>query len=140
MPSETRRTIVATSPLAIRGLFLLAAAYTLYFAADLLIPLAFSGLLAILFFPLVQRSARRGVPRWLTSGIIVSAIVLAVGIGFSTLSEPAQTWLQDAPHSIRQLKQEMLQSDDKLEDIQALADEVDQLADVDREKRQSAKE
>ena len=108
---------------ALTGLFLLALVYTLYVASGLLVPITLSVLLSILFFPLVRSLARRGIPRVVSSAMVVSAVLLVVGLAISTLSGPAGEWLRDAPYSIRQLKLEMVQGSDNLDDIQALAKE-----------------
>jgi predicted PurR-regulated permease PerM len=118
------------SSAAVTGLFVLALGYTLYFAAGLLIPITISVLLSILFFPLVRKLAQWGVPRPLSSALIVAFVVLAVGLAVSTLSEPAQEWLGEAPQSLRQLKNEVMQASENLEDIKALAEEVEGLTDV----------
>lgn len=121
--------LVRTSAAA-KGLFVLAVGYTLYFAAGLLIPIAIAVLLSVLFFPVVNNFARWRVPRSLTAMVIVTTMVVVTVLALFTLSGPAQDWLRDAPHSIRELKREMLQGSENLEDIQALAKEVDELTDV----------
>lgn len=120
-------------PAALNGLFVLALAYTLYLAAGLLIPITISILLSILFFPVVRNLARWGVPRALSSAMIVAVIVLIVGLAISTLSEPAQEWLSEAPQSLRQVKGEILEASENLKDIKELAQEVEGLTDVEDE-------
>jgi predicted PurR-regulated permease PerM len=117
----------------LNGLFVLALAYTLYLAAGLLIPITISILLSILFFPVVRNLARWGVPRALSSAMIVAVIVLIVGLAISTLSEPAQEWLSEAPQSLRQVKGEILDASENLKDIKELAQEVEGLTDVEDE-------
>jgi predicted PurR-regulated permease PerM len=118
------------SSAALTGLFVLALGCTFYFAAGLLIPITISVLLSILFFPVVRNLARAGVPRALSSALIVTAVVLLVGLAISTLAGPAQEWLREAPQSLRQLKREMLHANENLEDIKALAKQVQDLTDV----------
>jgi predicted PurR-regulated permease PerM len=117
-------------PPVLTGLFILGLGYTLYFAAQLLIPITISIFLSILFFPVVGSLARYGVPRAVSSAMIVVFVVLVVGFAISTLSGPAEEWLREAPNSIRQLKREMLHASDNINDIQALAKEVEELTDV----------
>jgi predicted PurR-regulated permease PerM len=121
------------SSAALTGLFVLALGCTFYFAAGLLIPITISVLLSILFFPVVRNLARAGVPRALSSALIVTAVVLLVGLAISTLAGPAQEWLREAPQSLRQLKREMLHANENLEDIKALAKQVQDLTDVEDE-------
>ena len=125
-----RNPLRVRSSAALTGLFILALGYTLYFAAGLLIPITISVLLSILFFPVVRSLARGGVPRAVSSALIVAAIVALVGLAISTLATPAQEWVREAPHSLRELKREMLQANRNLEDIKALAKEVEDLTDV----------
>ncbi|MDX1381849.1 MAG: AI-2E family transporter, partial [Xanthomonadales bacterium] len=129
-PDPDRKLLRVRSSAALTGLFILALGYTLYFAAGLLIPITISVLLSILFFPVVRSLARVGVPRGLSSAMIVAAIVVLVGLAISTLAGPAQEWVREAPHSLRELKREMLQANRNLEDIKALAKEVEDLTDV----------
>lgn len=125
-----RNPLRVRSSAALTGLFILALGYTLYFAAGLLIPITISVLLSILFFPVVRSLARVGMPRALSSAMIVAAIVVLVGLAMSTLAGPAQEWLREAPQSLRELKREMLHANRNLEDIKALAKEVEGLTDV----------
>lgn len=118
---------------ALIGLFVLALGYTLHAAAELLIPITISIFLSILFFPVVRNLARYGVPRVVSSAMIVVFVVVVVGFAISTLSGPAEQWLREAPSSIRLLKQEMLHASDNIDDIQALAKEVEGLTDVDQD-------
>lgn len=129
-PPNPRPPLRVRSSAALTGLLILAIGYTLYFAADLLIPITISILLSILFFPLVRSMARLGIPRALSSAMIVAVIVLVVGLAVASLAGPAQEWLREAPHSLRELRREMLQRNENLEDIKALAKEVDELTDV----------
>jgi predicted PurR-regulated permease PerM len=127
--SRRVRTPVRPPPVLI-GLFVLGLGYTLYFAAELLVPITISIFLSILFFPVVRNLARYGVPRAVSSAMIVVFVVLVAGLAISTLAGPAEEWLREAPNSIRQLKREMLHASDNINDIQALAKEVETLTDV----------
>lgn len=120
------------------GIFLLALAFTLHAAQTLLIPILIAVFLSILFFPMVRRLARLRIPRALSAGLIVLALLGALGLGISMLAEPAQEWISDAPRSIRQLKSETTAAKDKLKDIQELAEEVDELTTVEAGGRQRA--
>lgn len=130
-PTDRRRPPIPVKPPAVlTGLFILALGYTLYFAAQLLIPITISIFLSILFFPVVRTLARYGIPRVLSSALIVTCVVLVVGLAISTLSRPAEQWVREAPHSIRQFKQELLRASENIDDIQALAKEMEGLTDV----------
>lgn len=115
------------------GLFVLAVIATLYFASDLLIPIAFAVMLSFLFSPVVRAMQRRHVPPAISAFIIIVAIVWAVGFALNGLAGPAESWLRDAPKSLRELQYELSHSEGRLADIQDLAEEVDQLAEGDPE-------
>lgn len=129
--SDPSMSTAVTKPL--WGLFTLAAIATLYFASDLLVPIAFAVMLSFLFSPVVRAMQRRRVPPAITAFVIIVAIVWAVGIALNGLAEPAESWLRDAPRSLRELQYELSHSEGRLANIQDLAEEVDQLAEGDPE-------
>lgn len=114
------------------GLFTLACLYTLYFAAPLLIPIAIAIFLNIALSPIVRRLHRAGVARALAAGMLIMMIVGLAGLIGGSLAGPAEEWLRDAPRTIRQMQQRMSNPRGALADIQALAEEVDGLAAVDK--------
>jgi len=114
------------------GLFVLACLYTLYFAAALLIPVAIAVFLSILLSPVVRRLQRAGVSRTLVAGLLIAMIVGFAGLVGGSLAGPAEEWLRDAPRTIREMQQRMFNPRGALADIQALAEEVDGLAAVDK--------
>lgn len=120
------------------GIFILVCLYTLYFAAPLLIPIAIAIFLNIMLSPVVRRLHRLGVARSLAAGLMIVVIVGLTGLIGGTLAGPAEEWLRDAPRTIRGVQQRMFNPRGALADIQALAEEVDGLAEVD--KRRAAPE
>lgn len=115
------------------GLLILAVIATLHFASELLVPVAFAIMLSFLFSPVVRAMQRRHVPPAISAFVIIVAIVWAVGFALNSLAEPAEAWLRDAPHSLRELHYQLSQSEGRLANIQDLAEEVDQLAEGDPE-------
>ena len=116
------------------GLFILASLYTLYFAAAVLIPIAIAVFLNILLSPIVRRLHRAGVSRALAAGLLIVTVVGLAGLVGGSLAGPAGEWLRDAPRTVRQMERRMLNPRGALADIQALAEEVDGLASVDKRK------
>ncbi len=129
-PEQGGSTRERRNSFALGALLFLAVAYTMHLAADLLVPIFFSVLMAVLFFPLVRRFKRLGIPPALTAGVLIVAMVAGAWFALSFLAEPAEQWLQDAPRSIRQLREDSLQADQKMAEIKALADEVDELTEM----------
>lgn len=111
-------------------LALLAVLYTLYFAADLLIPITFALLLNFLLTPPVRWLSRRGVPSAVSAAAIVVSIVVFLGVAISSLTGPAEEWLAEAPSSIQELRYRLGDTQERLANIKELAAEVDELTDV----------
>lgn len=120
------------SATAMVGLLLLAVVAALYVAKDLLVPVTIAILLNLLLSPIVRYLARRHVSAVLSSAALLIMIVVALGAAISMLAGPADQWLNDAPSTIRQLRDELFASESSLSDIQELADEVDELTTVDK--------
>jgi len=125
------------STVAATGLLILAVAFTLYFAAGLLIPIVFATLLKLLLSPTVRWLERRGIPNPISAAVLVGAMVTLVVLLVIWLAEPAERWLADAPTSIREIKNDMFSAQDQLAGIRELADEVEQLTAGDEAERQA---
>ncbi len=110
------------------GLLLISIAACLYFAADLLTPIAFALLLNLLLSPLVRWLQKFGVPSALSALAIVGALFAILVLGVYLLAEPAGRWLAEAPRTVRDLQQDLFAAKSHLEGIQELADEVEELA------------
>ncbi|MCB9949089.1 MAG: AI-2E family transporter [Rhodospirillaceae bacterium] len=83
--SELRRSVYI--------LLVLAILYTLYLAQGVLLPVFLSVFLSILLHPIVGLLTRLRVPHSLGAGIVVVALVAALGLGVYQLSTPAVEWL-----------------------------------------------
>jgi predicted PurR-regulated permease PerM len=115
----------------VAGLQVLAIAYTLYFAAGLLVPIAIAIFISITFSPVVRNLARWHIPKSLSAALIVGAIVTVTTFAVLALAGPAEKWLNDAPKAIRGLQADFLPAKGPMADIQELADEVNELGKVD---------
>lgn len=110
-----------------KGILLLGLAAALHFAADILMPIFFAIFVYLLLSPIVDKLAKFGIPAALSAlGLLGAAFLILIGL-FNTLAEPAETWLQDAPRSIRDLQQQSLATRERLANIEQLAEEVDEL-------------
>src|SRR5438270_300785 len=85
---------------ALTGLFVLAVFYTMYFMRAMLLPLVLALLLSYLLVPLVRVLAKIRIRPFLGAGIILLALIGAIGCGVSFLSEPAEAWIEKAPYSL----------------------------------------
>jgi predicted PurR-regulated permease PerM len=86
------------------GLFILAAFYTLYFARSFLLPIVLALLLSLLLSPLVRLLRKLRLPEPLGAGIVLLALLGALGGGIYELSGPAYDWMQKAPNSLRRVE------------------------------------
>ncbi len=116
--------------IALTGLFAIATAATLVVAAPVLIPIVVAVLLNLLLSPVVRYTARFRVPRGLSAAVILTALIGIIGSAVLFLADPAEKWLSESPTNLRQLRAQLLPVEQSLEDLKAVTDEVDELADI----------
>ena len=92
-------------PLVLKIIAVLVIFYSLYFAAALLVPIAFAVLLSMLFAPVVSFLERLHVPRALGAALVVLSAMCLLIAGVLLLSGPAQNWLEKAPQGLRRIEQ-----------------------------------
>ncbi len=113
------------------GLLLLACAYTLYFAAELLIPLTVSLLLALMLTPLVRTLRGAWVPRPLAAAAVVAIVLTGLGAVGNLLWEPAAEWVRDAPENLRELEPRLRELREPLDQIRNASAGIAEAADGD---------
>jgi predicted PurR-regulated permease PerM len=118
---------------ALTGLFVLAAFYTLYFMRAMLLPLVLALLLSYLLVPVVRALARIKIRPFLGSAIVLAALIAAIVSGISMLSEPASGWIEKAPYSLHQLKQKLLPLRKPIEKVAQATGEIDKLTTTEEE-------
>ena len=77
----------------------LALLYTLYFAREFLVPIAFALMLNFLLSPLIRRLLRWHIKPPVSAAFVVLLLVAAVAEGAYQLAGPAQRWAVTAPES-----------------------------------------
>ncbi len=77
--------------------------YTLYAARTVAIPLVLACVLNLVLTPVVLALARARIPEPVGAGLVVFAFLALLGLGLSTLAEPAAGWLRRLPFIIDQL-------------------------------------
>lgn len=107
-------------------LAVLAVLYTLYFARDFLLPIAFALLLDFFFSPFVRLMAR-----WRVRPPLGALVVLLLLIGLATLavyelSGPVQRWAAQAPQTIETVRERLGDLLSPLERVSATAQQVEQ--------------
>ncbi|HSP46362.1 MAG TPA: AI-2E family transporter, partial [Chthoniobacterales bacterium] len=109
------------------GLFILAVFYTMYFMRAMLLPLVLALLLSYLLVPLVRGLCKMRIPPLLGAGIVLLALIGAIGYAVSFLSEPAAGWIEKAPYSLQQLQQKLLPLKKPIEKVAQASGEIDKL-------------
>lgn len=100
----------------------------LYFAKDVVLPLALAVLAALTLSPIVRALARRGLPSPLTAPVIVLSLVGALVLGAYILSYPLSQWLARAPEIGRELEWELYSLRSSLAAVEEASKQVDDLA------------
>jgi len=94
---ELIRVVRAAMPSAVVGLALLAALYTMYFAAELILPIFLALFLSIILRPMVRGIHRLGIPRTMAALIVLIGLIGVIATGLVNLSSPAEQWLRRLP-------------------------------------------
>lgn len=111
-------------------LAVLGVAVALYLGRVVLLPLATAVMLSLVLRPIVRALARWGFPNPLSALILVALISGGVvGVVFS-LSGPAQEWLKEAPHALRQLQYRIGELKQPIEDVRTATKQVEKLGDI----------
>jgi predicted PurR-regulated permease PerM len=95
---------------ALTGLFILAAFYTLYFARSFLLPIVLALLFSLLLSPFVRGLKKLlRIPEPLGAGVVLLALLGLVVGGLYQLSGPAYEWMQKAPSSLHKVEDKLRQ-------------------------------
>lgn len=121
---EALRDQVEIRSIAITGLLVLAAFYTLYFARAFVLPIVLAVLLDFVLSPVVRAMHRIRIPVPLGAGILVLSLVGALGFGVYELSGPAQTWVASAPASMKKVEAKLRVLRKPIDQVTKTADQV----------------
>ena len=113
------------------SLLLFACVYALRIARPLLLPLVVSFLLAAVLAPAARLLRRLRVPGTLAAGIVVAAFAGATGIGMYALAEPATTWIERAPQTMREIERKLHTVKSSILEARLAAETVEKIARVD---------
>lgn len=118
------------SGLVLTAILALMVVYTLYFARDLLVPIAIAVILNLLLSPVVLRLRRLHIPDPLGAALVVAVLVGILGWGVYALSSPAAEWLHKAPGGIAEIEGKLHQFKRPMQVVAQAAKEVENLARV----------
>src|ERR1700680_3900369 len=112
----------------ITGLFVLAVFYTLYFAADFVLPVALAVLMSLLLLPVVgflNKKAR--IPEAIGSALAITALIVVLAGLASLIYQPAASFLQDLPNHLHQIQGRLTLVSASLKEAGHASDQVQEL-------------
>jgi predicted PurR-regulated permease PerM len=127
--SEIERPVRVGS-VALTGLFLLAVAYTLYFAGNVLLPIAIALLASLVLEPIVKLLQRLRIPPGVGALLVVVALLGSVGYGTLALAAPAAGWVDRAPAALRDVERKLRFIRDPIERVSAATEQVEKATTV----------
>jgi predicted PurR-regulated permease PerM len=110
------------------AIFVLAMFYTLYFASEIVLPIAFAFVLYLLLQPSMRIFARLCIPKTMAALLIIFVFfggVVTLGI---TLSGPAAEWVAKAPDSLPRLERRLSMFKKPMDDMQKASSAVAKIA------------
>jgi len=100
----------------------------LYFAQDVLIPVAMALFLALLLTPAVDRLQRWGMRRGVAVIIVMFVVLATTAAALNAVWTPATEWLARAPQTFRQIDPRLRPLREMFERVDAVAERAGQLA------------
>lgn len=116
--------------LALSGLFILAAFYTLYLGRSFFLPIVLALLLSFLLSPVVRGLKKLHIPEGIGAGLVVLAVLGGLGWGIYTLSGPAYEWAQQAPRNMRQLERKLREFKKPVQTMSKATEQVEKITTV----------
>jgi predicted PurR-regulated permease PerM len=104
MPGKIDKTQIEFKSVALKGLFIIAFFYTLYFARALILPFTLALLLNFLLRPVVRALKKIKIPELAGAVLVLIALLGSAGYGVIRLSGPAAEWINKAPESLHQIE------------------------------------
>jgi predicted PurR-regulated permease PerM len=123
---EALREHIEIRSLAITGLFVLAALYTLYFARGFFLPIVLALLLDFLLSPLIRTLKRARIPEPLGAALVVLALLAVTGGAVYGLAGPAKEWGSKLPASIREAEMRLQKLRRPVEQVNKTAEQAEQ--------------
>jgi predicted PurR-regulated permease PerM len=124
---------MTTASAPVKGLFVLACLYTVYFARPILLPLALGLILDFLFRPVVRALERWRVPQPVGATLVILGLFAGFGFGLYQLSGPASDWLAKAPRSLPQIQTRLRKVLRPMERVTETAAQVDKMTSPDND-------
>jgi predicted PurR-regulated permease PerM len=116
--------------LALTGLFVLAALYTLYFARAFFLPIVLALLLSFLLSPVVRALKKLHIPNALGAALVVFGLLGSLGLGIYELAGPAYEWAQQAPRQLRRLERKLAEFKKPVQTMSKATQQVEKITQV----------
>jgi predicted PurR-regulated permease PerM len=116
--------------LALTGLFVLAAFYTLYLGRSFFLPIVLAILLSFLLRPVVRGLKRLHIPDGLGAGFVVLGLLGLLGGGVYELAGPAYEWIEEAPRSLRKVERKLRELKKPVQTVSKATEQVEKIAEV----------
>jgi predicted PurR-regulated permease PerM len=97
----------AAAELALIGIFILALAAFLSFARSILLPVTAAVIVGTILARPTALAARHGIPRWVTAGLLLLAILVAAAFVVVIASDPVSEWIRRAPEIGARLRERL---------------------------------
>ena len=134
-PESGDKKPVKFAPVAIRGLFIIASFYTLYFARALILPLVLAFLLTFLLRPVVRFLKKWKIPEWAGAALVLLALLSTATYGMIKLSKPAAEWMEEVPERLSKVDLKIGFLRKPLETMNRTAEELKKFARLGDEKK-----
>jgi predicted PurR-regulated permease PerM len=110
---------------ALVGLFVLAAFYTLHFAKDLFLPIVLAVLLDFLLSPVVRTLRKYGIKEPLGAALVMLGLLTLLGVGVYRLSGPAAEYVAAVPASVEIAQRKLSSMRGSVEQVTRAAERVE---------------
>lgn len=121
--------------IALKGLFVIAFFYTLYFARALILPFTLALLLTFLLRPVVRVLKKIKVPELAGAALVIIALLGSAGYGVIRISGPAAEWIDKVPESLHQIESKVGFFRKPLEGVNKAVEELERIARMGAEKK-----
>lgn len=124
---------------AVIGIFLLLLLASIAYARDFLVPVALGILLALVFSPVRRFLERRKLPPAVSALVIVGGLITLMGFGLSSLADPVQSWIKEAPTIGSKIEQKLRGANKSAKAVIEAGEQIDKIARVKDETEQVQK-
>ena len=119
----------------LKGLFIIALFYTVYFARALILPFTLALLLNFLLRPIVRALKKIKIPELAGAALVLIALLGSAGYGMVRVSGPAAEWIDKAPESLHQIELKIGYLRKPLEGVNNAVEELKRITRMGAEKK-----